>query len=166
LYFSPHSPRQQRHLAFISVFNVQLLYLPALKNVIADFLSHPLPQSAGSVATAAADPVDYEEMATETQRLLGGTSLKLAFRQTGPNAWLVMFPQAISAQFLSPSSSEKIFFCIFIMLLASRGIISSRIVWRGLSSDITAWTRECLACQWGKIHRQTRLAPQPIPIPQ
>jgi hypothetical protein len=44
----------------------------------------------GSVATTtAADPVDFEEMASkqhrcpETQRLLGGTSLKLAFRQKG-----------------------------------------------------------------------------------
>jgi hypothetical protein len=38
---------------------------------------------------SAADPVDFEEMAAEqnrcpeAQRLLGGTSLKLAFRQTG-----------------------------------------------------------------------------------
>jgi hypothetical protein len=31
------SPRQQRHLAFITEFNVQLLYLPGLKNVIAYF---------------------------------------------------------------------------------------------------------------------------------
>ncbi len=37
-----------------------------------------------------------------------------------PNAWLVMFPQAIFAQ-LSPSSSEKIFFCISITLLTPRG---------------------------------------------
>jgi hypothetical protein len=57
-------------LAFISEFNVQILYLPGLKNV-------------------AADPVDFEEMAAEqnrcpeTQHLLGVTSLKLAFRQTG-----------------------------------------------------------------------------------
>jgi hypothetical protein len=34
---TPISPRQQRHLAFISEFNVQLLYLPGLKNVVADF---------------------------------------------------------------------------------------------------------------------------------
>ncbi len=61
-----------------------------MKNVVADFLSRPPPQTTGSVATTvAADPVDFEEMATEqhccleTQRLLGGTSLKLAFRQTG-----------------------------------------------------------------------------------
>jgi hypothetical protein len=87
---TPISPRQQRHLAFISEFNVQLLYLPGLKNVVADFLSRLPLQTTGSVAaTMAADPVDYEEMATEqhrcpeTQRLLGSTSLKLALRQTG-----------------------------------------------------------------------------------
>jgi hypothetical protein len=76
-------------LVFLSRFNVQLLYLPGLKNVVADFLSRPLSKSTGTVAaTAVADPVDFEEMAAkqnrcaETQRLLGGTSLKLAFRQT------------------------------------------------------------------------------------
>jgi hypothetical protein len=54
------------------------------------FCPDHLPPSTGTVAaTAAADPVDFEEMAAEqnrcpeTQRLLGGTSLKLAFRQTG-----------------------------------------------------------------------------------
>jgi hypothetical protein len=36
---APISPRQQRHLAFISEFNVQLLYLPGLKNVVTGFLS-------------------------------------------------------------------------------------------------------------------------------
>jgi hypothetical protein len=57
-----------------------------LKNVVADFLSHPAPLTTGSVAaTTTTDPVDFEEMAAEqhhcpeTQRLLGGTSLKLAF---------------------------------------------------------------------------------------
>ncbi len=50
--------------------------------------------------------------------------------------------------------------------LASHRIISSRFVWRGLFSNITAWARGCLACQRGKIHRHTCPAPQPIPIPQ
>ncbi len=68
-----------------------MLYLPGLKNVVADFLSRPSPPGpTGTVAaTTAADPVDFEAMAAEqnscaeTQRLLGGTSLKLAFRQVG-----------------------------------------------------------------------------------
>jgi hypothetical protein len=87
--------------------NVQLFYLPGLKNVVADFLSHPNQTITGSVATTlAAEPVDFEEMAAkqnrcpETQRLLGGTTLKLAFRQTGAqrlagdvstgNFWLIV----------------------------------------------------------------------------
>jgi hypothetical protein len=87
---APISPRQQRHLAFISEFNVQMLYLPGLKNVVTNFLSRPNQTTTGLVAApSAADPVDFEEMAAEqnhcpeTQRLLGGTSPKLAFRQTG-----------------------------------------------------------------------------------
>jgi hypothetical protein len=67
-----------------------MLYLPGLKNVVANFLSRPNQATTGSVAAAsAADPLDFEEMAAEqnycpeTQRLLGGTSLTLAFRQTG-----------------------------------------------------------------------------------
>ena len=39
----PISQRQQRQLAFISEYNVDLLYLPGLKNVVADFLSRPIP---------------------------------------------------------------------------------------------------------------------------
>ncbi len=69
---------------------MQILYLPGLKNVVADFLSRPNQTTTGSVtARSAADSVDFEEMAAEqnhcpeTQHLLGGTSLKLAFRQTG-----------------------------------------------------------------------------------
>ncbi len=87
---APISPRQQRHLAFISEFNVQMLHLLGLKNVVADFSPCPNQTTTGSVASAlAADPVDFKGMAAkqnrcpETQRLLGGTSLKFAFRQTG-----------------------------------------------------------------------------------
>jgi hypothetical protein len=80
-----------------------------------------------------------------------------------------MFPQAIFAQ-LFPSNSEKIFDHLHNVAhpgrLASHCIISSRFVWRGLSSDVTAWARGCLACQRAKIHRHTRLVPLPIPIPQ
>ncbi len=65
----PISPRQLHHLAFISVFNVQLLYLPGLKNVVADFLSRSPPQTTGAVAaTMAADQVNYKEMAAEQHR--------------------------------------------------------------------------------------------------
>ncbi len=37
----PILPWQQWHLAFISEFNVQMLYLPRLKNVVVGFWSRP-----------------------------------------------------------------------------------------------------------------------------
>ncbi len=89
------SPRQQRHFAFIFELNLQMLYLPGLKNVIHNFLSCPPPpppllEPPGAVAaTTEADPVDFEAMAAEqnrcaeTQHLLGGSSLKIAFQQAG-----------------------------------------------------------------------------------
>ncbi len=49
--------------------------------------------------------------------------------------------------------------------LASRRMVFSRFVWRGLATDITAWLRACLHCQQAKIHRHTCLQPQPVPIP-
>jgi hypothetical protein len=174
---APILPRQQRHLAFISEFNVQMLYLPGLKNVVADFLSCPNQTTTGSVtATSAADRVDFEEMAAEqnrcpeTQRLLGGTSLKLAFRQTGAQR---LAGDVSTGNFcpIVPLKFRKNIFDHFHNVahpgrLASRRIISSRFVWRGLSSDVTAWARGCLACQRGKIHCHTRLVPLLIPILQ
>jgi hypothetical protein len=174
---APISPRQQRHLMFISEFNVQLLYLPSLKNVVANFLSCPTPQTTGSVATTmAAEPVDFEEMAAkqhrcpETQRLLGGTSLNLAFCQTGAQ-YLAGDVSTGTFRTIVPLKFRKAIFDHFHNVahprrLASCRIISSRFVWHELSSDITAWAWGCLACQRGKIHLHTRLAPQPIPIPQ
>jgi hypothetical protein len=57
---TPISLRQQRYLVFIPEFNVQLLYLPVLKNVVADFLSCPSPTpelSGGIAALVVTDPV-------------------------------------------------------------------------------------------------------------
>jgi hypothetical protein len=96
---------------------------------------------------SAADPVDCEEMATEqnrcpeTQRLLGGTSLKLAFCQTGAQRLagvvstgnfrpivLLKFRKTIFDHFHNVAHPGR---------LASLSIISSRFVWLSLSSNIT-----------------------------
>jgi hypothetical protein len=146
------------------------LYLPGLKIVIADFLSRPTPQATESV------PVDYEEMAVEqnrcmeTQRLLSNTSFKLAFCQTAAQCLACDVSTGVFRPIVGQKFRKNIFAHFHNVAhpgrLTSRRIISSRFVWRDLSSDITAWTRRCLSCQWGKIHCHIRLAPQPIPIPQ
>jgi hypothetical protein len=104
---APISPGQQRHLAFISEFNVQMLYLPGLQNVVADFLSLPsLPLQSASDVTAAAEalPINFAEMATkqrhcpEMQHLLSGPYPSITFKQAAHSAWSAMFQQVLFSQ--------------------------------------------------------------------
>ncbi len=106
----------------------------------------------------------------ETQRLLSGTSLKLAFCQTG--AHRLAGDVSIGVLPHCPTKIPSRYNLKFTQHFSSREAclpspcLSSRFVWCSLSSDITAWMRSCLCCQPGKIHRHVRLQPLPIPIPQ
>ncbi len=99
--------------------------------------------------------------------MLGGTSLQRAFRQTGAQR---LAGDVFTGNFrpIVPLKFRKNIFDNFHTVahpgrFASRRIVSSRFVWRCLSSDVTAWACVCLAGQRGKIHRHTRLVPIPIP---
>jgi hypothetical protein len=48
---------------------------------------------------------------------------------------------------------------------ATRRLISSRYVWKGLSTNVTAWAKACLGCQRAKVHRHVQVPPQHIPVP-
>ncbi len=47
----------------------------------------------------------------------------------------------------------------------TRRLIASRYLWKGLSTDVTAWARACLHCQWAKVHRHVQVPPQHMPVP-
>jgi hypothetical protein len=125
-------------------------------------------------ATAAADPIDFEAMAAEqnrcaeTQRLLGGTSLQLAYRQVGAHRLAGDMSTGVFRPILPAKFRRDIFSHLHNIShpgrLVSRRIVPSRFLWRSLSSDITSWAGSCLHCQQSKIHRHVRLTPQPIPI--
>jgi hypothetical protein len=107
VFLPPISPWQQRHLAFISEFIVQMLYLPGLKHVVADFFIPPTPppKPSGTVATTTAeDPIDFEAMAAEqnrcaeTEHLFAVHPSKLHFGMQAFNALLATSLQAFFAQ--------------------------------------------------------------------
>jgi hypothetical protein len=167
---TPISPRQQRHLAFISEFNVQLLYLPGLKNVVADFLSRP---SHGSLDQS---PPQWRQIQWITKRWppsntaawkRGGCwaahlSNWLSARQA-LNAWLKTFPPAHSG-LLSLLNLEKLFLIISTMLLTPGGLPPIVLFHPGLCGvDFPATSPPGPAGQDPPPHMP---APQPIPIPQ
>jgi hypothetical protein len=63
----PTSGRQQRHLAFISEYTNQLVYVPGMSNVVADALSRLAAATAGTVRVCAAiadrSPLDLKGIA-------------------------------------------------------------------------------------------------------
>jgi hypothetical protein len=116
----PILPRQQRHLAFISEFNVQMLYLPGLKNIVADFLSRPSPpppESAETVAASvAADPVNSmlwspsKTAAHKRSTCFVVHPPNLPFAKQALNTSLVMSQQAVFAPLSHKNSEKTIFF--------------------------------------------------------
>ncbi len=93
--------------------------------------------------------------------------LNWLFARQALNAWLEMFPQAIFDQ-LFPSNSEKNIFDHFHNVaypgrLAFRRIISSRFVWRGLSSDVTGLGPQVSGLPTGQSTTTRAWSPPPIP---
>jgi hypothetical protein len=48
---------------------------------------------------------------------------------------------------------------------ATRRLISAWFVWKGMSSDITAWCKDCQDCGHVKVTLQPAAPIQPVPIP-
>ncbi len=117
-------PRQQRHLAFISEFNVQMLYLPGLKNIVADFLSYPPPTPPPRNLLKQSPPRRRQIQWILKLWLLSQTAVrkhsaclavhpsKWPFAKQALNTSLVMCQQEFFAP-LSHRTSEKASFSIF-----------------------------------------------------
>ena len=48
---------------------------------------------------------------------------------------------------------------------ATRRLIARRFAWKGMATDVAAWTRDCQQCQRGKVTAQPAAAVEPIPVP-
>ncbi|MFN9901112.1 MAG: integrase zinc binding domain-containing protein, partial [bacterium] len=48
---------------------------------------------------------------------------------------------------------------------ATRRLIARRFAWKGMATDVAAWTRDCQQYQRGKVTAQPAAAVEPIPVP-
>jgi hypothetical protein len=71
----PRSPCQQHQLAFTSEFNVQMLYLPGLQNVLANFLSRPTSVPGNVAAVTATVPANFRGNGRRAKPLLRNAAL-------------------------------------------------------------------------------------------
>ncbi len=146
---APISPQQQCHLAFISEFNVSILYLPGLKNVVADFLSHPPPHWSHLEPS----PLRLRRIQlTLKPWLLSITAVQkcsicsavhpsnLLSNKQVLNAWLAIFPRKFFVPLSQQNSEKKTFFCICIAFPTLGGWPPGALCLQGLSGATSPMT--------------------------
>ena len=165
------SPRQARHLAFISEFTNDIRHIEGLANPVADALSR-------NVLVLEQSPVDLETLAVaqsqdEDLKSLFTSSTSLQLKQVPiphSNKTLLCNVSLGRPCPLVPSTMRRAVFDKLNSLShpgikASRRLVSERCVWPYMKRDIATWTRTCHDCQQSKVHRHIKAPQRTFPAP-
>lgn len=168
------SPRQERHISFISQFTTDIVHVSGPANVVADCLSRP------AVDPITTSEIDFNKMAyaqeedEELAKILNGdTKFSLDLQRIQlPNAKGKIFCDISDNKirpFVPDSFRKNIFAHLHGMshpgIKATQNLICQRFVWPGMRKQITEWCKQCLSCQTSKIHRHTKSPFMKIEIP-
>jgi transposase InsO family protein len=169
----PWSPRQQRHLAYISEFSTDVRHIAGKDNTVADALSripvHSIMAQVGIdyAGMAAAQENDDDIKAYRT----AVTGLVLEDVQFGPNnATLLCDVSAGQPRPIVPKSWRKIVFETIHNLShpsirATRTLITRKFMWHGINKDVSTWAKNCIACQTSKVQRHTKAPLSTFTVP-
>jgi hypothetical protein len=153
------TPRQFRHLDFISQFTTDVRYVPGPENIPADTLSR-----IGSISSAG----DFralsmvQENDAELQEFLrpdANTGLRLE-KITIPGTNLTLYCDTTTGEprpFVTPTLRRPVFNSLHNLshpgIRATTKLVTDRFVWPNIKRDCRQWTRTCTQCQRTKIWR-------------
>ena len=157
-----YTPREIRHLDFISQFSTDIRYIKGLNNTVADTLSR------SDITSITQDVLSHELIAKEQesdctlQNVLENTSLKMEKFPLpfGDKTFYCDTARDTPRPYVPPSLRRQIF--LFLHGLSHPGkratlkLISQRFVWPKMNMDIREWTRTCLECQKCKVYQHTK----------
>ena len=160
-----HSPRQIRHLGFISQFTTDIRYIKGSYNSVADALSRI---DIHATSLFQLPNIDFKEIAeaqksdpTLAKYQASDSSLKLEpIPIPSSNISIICdISTGVPRPFLPFPFRRNIFNILHSLshpgIRATQRLITARYVWPNINSDVCAWTRACLHCQRSKIHRHT-----------
>lgn len=168
-----YSPRQTRHLAFISEFSTDLRHVSGKDNGPADALSRnpvaavqpPVAVSWDAIATAQAADRDDVAAAKSAMTALEWDTLIL---DSGA-ALLVDKSTGVPRPYVPAGLRRMVFTSVHDIAhpgsRASKIMITARYVWWRMKKDITEWARTCLDCQRAKVGRHTSPPVGQMPLP-
>ena len=167
------SPRQTRHLSFVTEFITDVRHIPGKTNVVVDMLSRvrtpdeitsPSPLSSVSAVTQN-DSINYNEMSRARVNDCGlqayrSTATALVLRdielENGVTVFVTCSHQRLDLLYHVAGSEG---------FLTRFSVYRTRFVWHGMNKDITAWAKMCLACQRARIHHHVTAPLQQFATP-
>jgi transposase InsO family protein len=161
------SPRQWRHIEYLSRYSLRLEYIPGTDNVVADWLSRPDGQEIigdmGIASLFAVDPHCGSTDARVHSQLLAELQMS-SLRPTQNSQGILVDRSSGRERVLLQKSSRREQFERLHNLAHPGGnrtiaLVSARYVWPGLRADVRQWCRTCKVCQRNKVGRHTRSAP-------
>ncbi|BHF76059.1 hypothetical protein SprV_0501915700 [Sparganum proliferum] len=161
-----YSPREIRHLDFISQFSCDIQHVHGKENVVADALSRI------EMASITTDAIDFTLMA-EAQRSNGelsqyrheDSSLRLQDvpLSTGTGTITCDLSTGHERPFVPATLRRRVFDALHNLshpeVRATVKLITDRFVWPNINRDVRRWTRSCLPCQRAKTHRHAITPP-------
>ena len=161
------SPRQTRHLSFISEFTTDLQHVSGKHNVVADALSR-----IGAIETPGVDwelladtQATSEEIKAYRTSVTGLKFLDVSFgRKTVLCDISTGQPRPVVPREWTKHVFDSIHGLAHTGVRPTQRAILARFVWHGMKKDIQRWCLECHSCQASKTHHHTR-APLVTPPP-
>ena len=158
-----HSPRQVRHLDYISQFTSDIRHVKGEDNTAADALSRLSAIKVDSSVT-----VDFEAIAQAQQddkelRELHASPSSLVLQPVPiptSNATIVCdVSTGVPRPYIPADFRRTVFDALHSLshpgIRATRRLLISRYVWPGINKDVVQWTRTCQQCQCCKVQRHT-----------
>lgn len=165
------SPRQTRHLEYISQFTTDIRYVKGDSNQAADALSRFNISALDSIQTqwSLEELADEQKTDSELKTLSPSSTLKSV--QLNPESPRIVCDTSHSSiRPYIPISLRKKLFDLYHNLShpgvrGTKKLITQRYFWPTCTRDILHWVSTCMACQTSKVGRHTKVAPQQIDIP-
>jgi cleavage and polyadenylation specificity factor subunit 1 len=142
-------------------------------NIVADALSRPpvasLVPPTPSVASDLQSLASRQRGCEETRQASASSSLQVHNYELHGVRLLCDFSTGRPRPLVPREDRRQVFEAVHGVahpgIRVSKRLLSARYVWPRMKADITAWCRDCVACQRAKSAKQPRASVQPIPIP-
>ena len=159
-----YTPRQLRHLDFISQFTSDIRHVSGTDNCVADALSrietnalHQSPPIIDFKAIAAAQQTDPE--LPQVQSSTSSIKLQPLPLPTSDLTLLCDMSTGVPRPYIPQQFRQTVFDSLHSLshpsIRATQHLITARYIWPNINKDVRKWARCCIQCQKSKIHRHT-----------